>query len=273
MLLAQLTDTHIKAERRAAYGHVDTAAFLAAAVGHLNAFVPSIDAVVVTGDLTDSGSDEEYAALRDILGGLTIPWFVIPGNHDDPKNLLAAFDGVPYLAACRKFVHYVIDDYPIRMIGLDTSVAGASHGWLCDERLAWLDQQLASDGEKPVFIFQHHPPFETGIRHMDVQNLLNWRNEFDVLFKYGQVRHVACGHVHRAAETSIGGIGVSIAPNAAHAVTLDLTADGPATFTMEPPSVRLFRIREDGGVTSHLSFVGGYAGPYPFFSADGSLVD
>lgn len=273
MLLAQLTDTHITAGGRSAGGRVDTAAFLKAAVRHVNRFRPAIDAVFVTGDLTDQGGPEEYAALTDLLGDLIAPWFVLPGNHDDRRNLLDAFADHGYLARCRDVVHYAVDAFPVRLVGLDTTVPGQPHGWLCRDRLSWLDAQLAAEPGKPTVVFQHHPPFDTGIRFMDVQRLMNGDEEFEVLARHAHVRHVACGHVHRAAETSIRGIGVSIAPNAAHSVTLDLAGDGPGTFTMEPPAIRLFRIDDDGRVTSHLSFVERSDGPYPFHAEDGAPID
>jgi 3',5'-cyclic AMP phosphodiesterase CpdA len=108
---------------------------------------------------------------------------------------------------------------------------------------------------------------------MDVQNLLNADALAGVLARHPQVRHVACGHVHRASETVIAGVGVSIAPNGAHAVTLNFDPNGPSTFTMDPPAIRIFRCEDDGGVVSHVSFVGRFDGPHPFFGEDGELLD
>lgn len=273
MLLAQITDSHIKAGRKLAYGLVDTAACLEAVVAHLNRFQPTIDAVIFTGDLVDGGQPEEYAVLREILSSLTLPVFVIPGNHDERGNFLTAFADQPYLAGCESFAHYTVEDYPLRLLGLDTTLPGKPYGWLCRERLKWLDETLAREPRRPTLVFQHHPPFETGIAFMDVQNLHNGAEEIAVLAKHPQVRHVACGHVHRAVERTIEGIGFSIAPNAAHAVTLSLDAEAEASFTLEPPAIRIFWVSDDGTLASHLSFVGSFDGPYPFYEPDGSLKD
>ncbi|MBL6929361.1 MAG: phosphodiesterase [Rhodospirillales bacterium] len=273
MLLAQITDPHVKANRQLAYGRVDTAALLDSAIQHINAFTPSIDAVIVSGDLTDRGRVEEFAAIRPILDGLAMPWYVVPGNHDQRENFIKAFADHDYLADCADFVQYAVEGYPLRLVGLDTSVAGQPHGFLSRDRLTWLDRCLQDEPRKPTLLFMHHPPFITGIGHMDVQNLLNAQDLFEILDRHAQVRHVACGHVHRASETCINGIALSIAPNSAHAVTLDMEPDGPSTFTMDPPAVRLLRYGDDGNVVTHLSFIGTFDGPHPFFAADGSLVD
>ena len=273
MLIAQITDTHIKPGRKLAYRRVDTAGFLEAAVRHVNAFVPTVDVVMFTGDLVDLASREEYAIFRDIVDGLEVPWYVLPGNHDDPAVMMEVFADRPYVAGLSDFFHYVIEDYPVRLVALDTVARRKPFGQMCDARLAWLDGTLAAEPTKPTMIFQHHPPFRTGVRHMDVQNLLDTDALLGVLAKHGQVRHVACGHVHRASETTIGGIGFSIAPSPAHAVTLDLVPDAPPSYTMDPPAVRLFNVAVDGAIASHLSYVGDFDGPHPFFNADGSLID
>ena len=202
-----------------------------------------------------------------------MPWYVIPGNHDQRDNFLQTFSYQDHIASCNSFIQYVIDDYPLRLVGLDTMVSGKPYGLLCHERLQWLEECLKKEPKKPTMIFQHHPPFEVGIDHMDIQNLQNADELLGVLNRNPQVRHVACGHIHRAIETNINGIAISIAPNAAHSTTLDINPAGPSTFTLEPPAMRLFKIGTDNNIVSHLSFIGKFDGPHPYFNVDGSLVE
>ena len=272
MIIAQLTDPHIKRGRRTAYGRVDTAALFEAAVDHVNRLAPKADAALVTGDLTDTGTLEEYGEVRPILDRLECPYFVIPGNHDDAATMRQAFGDHDYMPEGGDFLHYAIDAYPVRLVGLDSTVPGQPGGLLCADRLEWLDACLSAQPDAPSLLFMHHPPFETGIGHMDVQNLANAGEFIRLLSRHSQVRHVACGHVHRAIDTVIGGVAISIGPNAAHSVSLDVADGAPSSFTMEPPMMRLFHWI-DGQVVTHLSFVGGFDGPHPFFKSDGSLID
>ena len=87
MLIAQITDTHIKPEGSLAYGHVDTSAFLARAVDHILHLDPRPDVVLGTGDLVDGGTPAEYARLR--LGA----WNRIA--HALRRHVLIARDRVP----------------------------------------------------------------------------------------------------------------------------------------------------------------------------------
>ena len=275
MLIAQITDTHIKPRGRLAYGNVlDSSSCLKNVVKHCNEFNPTIDLVFVTGDLTDSGQLEEYEEFNKILRDLKIPWFVIPGNHDNKQILMNFFDEHEYLPRNEKFCNYVIDKYPFVLIGLDTTVSGENYGEFCHERLRWLDINLKRYSNKPTLLFMHHPPFVTGIDGMDNQNLKNSSRFFEILRSYPQVKHIACGHVHRATETVIDGVGISIAPNGAHSVHLDINSKKPPMFIMEPPTIRIFNLNlKNENVVSHLSFVRKYDGPYPFYSDDGLLLD
>lgn len=272
MLIAQITDPHIKREGQLAYKKVDTALNLSRCVAHLRNLTHSPDLILMTGDLTDFGRPEEYALLRRLIEPLTMPVYVIPGNHDVRDNLRKAFHDHAYLPAAGEFLHYVVDDFPLRMIGLDTTIPGKPGGEMCDARLDWLDRQLATDADRPTVLFMHHPPIKTGIDHMDVQNCSNGEALGALIEKHPQVFHVLCGHVHRPIHRQWHGATVTIAPSSSHYVALDLRENGPADWYLEPPAVQLHHWQESA-LISHLSFIGDFEGPHPFFDADGKLID
>src|SRR5215470_7524092 len=110
MIIAQITDLHIKPPGRLAYRKVDTAAHLRRAVVHLNGLDPRPAVVLVTGDLVDGGASAEYAELRALLAPLAMPFYLVPGNHDARDALRAGFPDHPWLAGEGGFIHYAIDD-------------------------------------------------------------------------------------------------------------------------------------------------------------------
>ena len=272
MIVAQLTDSHLKADNRLAYQRVDTAAFLARAIARINAFTPAVDAVIFSGDLTDTGGTDEFAAIRTILADLAAPVFAVPGNHDRRDTLREAFADTGFHAPEAPFCAGVAEDFPLRLIGLDSSVPGQPHGEIGTVQLDWLADRLEARPDTPTLVFVHHPPFVTGIRHMDVQNLKDGDTLVNLLARHYQVLHLACGHVHRAIETQAGGVAVSIGPSPAHSVALDLLPEGAPGFSMEPPMLRLFRFC-GGQLVSHLLFVDVPPGPFPFFDGAGKLID
>jgi 3',5'-cyclic AMP phosphodiesterase CpdA len=275
MLLAQISDLHIKRPGALAYRRVDTAAYLSRCVAALNALEPRPDAVIVTGDLVDQGEPEQYEHLKTLLAPLAIPYYLLVGNHDDRGALRASFAERKELFEGGEFVQYALDIGPLRVLALDSIVPGASHGNLCDTRLAWLAAQLETARDKTVLVALHHPPFVSGIGHMDRVRLAPAaaaRLE-TLLARYPNVERVICGHVHRPMFTRFAGTIASAVPAPAHQVTLDLRDDAPSTFHMESPAFALHRYDAATGLVTHHAYVDAGDGPYPFYEPAGALID
>jgi 3',5'-cyclic-AMP phosphodiesterase len=271
MIIAQISDMHVKPEGRLAYRHVDTAAYLARAVRHLLAIEPRPDLVLATGDLVDAGLPDEYARLRALLAPLTMPVYLLPGNHDDRGALVAAFPEHTYLPR-DGFLHYVVDAGPLRIVALDTLVPGRGGGLLCAERLDWLASRLHESRTRPTLIVMHHPPFPTGIAHMDRLGLDNADAFGAVVRGHAHVEAILCGHLHRPIQTRWNGTIAMTSPSTAHQVVLDLRPGGASAFAMEPPACLLHLWRPDAGVITHTSYIGEFPGPYPFHEG-GRLID
>ena len=90
LLIAQISDLHIKRPGELAYGQVDTAAALTRCVAALNYFRPRPQLVVISGDLADTPAAEEYEHLKRLLAPLEIGFAAIPGNHDSRALMRAA---------------------------------------------------------------------------------------------------------------------------------------------------------------------------------------
>ncbi len=267
MIVAQITDTHIKPRGKLAYGRVDTAAFLTAAVAHINSLDPMPDLVILTGDVTDGGVAEEYDHARELLAPLQPPLIALPGNHDRRETFRDAFSTDMDLPQSGH-LSYSEDRFPLRLVMLDDTVPGERHGEVSAELSAWLEQTLAAQPGKPTLLAMHHPPFTTGITHMDVQNCRGAEGLSAVLTQHPQVLGLACGHVHRNILTAFAGKPASICPSQAHAVSLALAPDAPSSYHMDPPSLHLHIWRDDaapfGSLLTHQSFIGAIDGPHSF---------
>ena len=274
LLIAQISDLHIKRPGVLAYGEVDTAAALTRCVATLNAFRPRPELVVISGDLADTPVAEEYEHLNRLLAPLEIGFAAVPGNHDSRELMRAALPKGGYAQSTGPLnsLHAV---GPLDLVLLDSSVPGTPHGELEAPTLAWLDATLALSSTRPALIFLHHPPFVTGIHHMDVQNLRNAGALANVLRRHPRARLVAAGHVHRAALTQFFGVPATICPAPNHAVALDLEDSLPPSFKVEPPAFHLhtwFSGEHFGDLITHHVPIGDFPGPFPFFGRDGRLL-
>ncbi|MDN4016474.1 phosphodiesterase [Zwartia panacis] len=268
----QLSDTHIREPGRLAYNRLDTAPYLRNAVQSILSLKQKPLAVVMTGDLTDFGREQEYRHLAELIAPLDMPVYLLPGNHDDRDGLRAAFPAHDYLGESG-FVQYEVDIGPLTLMTLDTCVLGESGGELCDERLDWLEKSLDKNAGKPVIVAMHHPPFTTLIGHMDKIGVQRGVERLkSIISRHPNVERIICGHLHRAIDVRFAGTIASTTPSPAHQVTLNLTTDAASTWMLEPPAFRVFGWSPPEGLVTHLAFVGPYEGPYPF-RENGKLID
>jgi 3',5'-cyclic AMP phosphodiesterase CpdA len=229
VLIAQISDLHVKRPGELAFDGIDTAAAVVRCVQALNRLAPRPALVVISGDLADTAMADEYEHLRHLLAPLEIPLALVPGNHDARAPLCAAFPEQRY-AEGSGALNLALELARLDIVLLDSSVPGKPHGELDADTLSWLDAHLAISRTRPALLFLHHPPFLTGIRHMDDQNLRNAEALAAVLRRHPRVRLVAAGHVHRAALTLFAGVAATICPAPNLAVALDLGESRPPSL-------------------------------------------
>jgi 3',5'-cyclic AMP phosphodiesterase CpdA len=262
MLLAQISDLHVRPTGCLYKDAVDSNRLCADAVDHLNRLDPRPDLVLITGDLVDEGLDAEYLSLRSLLSGLQLPFLLMPGNHDDRDVLARHFTDHAYLPA-RGAKHYLIDRQAVRIVALDTTVPGDHHGEVDDAGLAWLEQALEATRGAPTIVMMHHPPIAIGIPYLDKYMCRRPERIAAVIARFNHVERVLCGHVHRPIQQRWAGTLLCCCPSTATQIALQLRPDArPASFS-EPPACLLHWWR-DGAMLTHTSYIGRFPGPYPF---------
>ncbi len=157
---------------------------LIAAVEEINA--GDAEAVIVSGDLTNEGSDVQLRNVKSLLDRITKPLYVIPGNHENNWSQ----------SACKTFVDLWGNDRFVFSLG-NLVVVGMNcgpfmkmgDGHIKQEDLIWLDKTLGErvqPGMK-VLSINHYPILD---------DLDNYRDYVSVLKKYPVITH-QCGHYHR----------------------------------------------------------------------------
>lgn len=234
--ILQLSDIHIVPPGTHASSVLDTPALLHSAIDRLceriDAIAP-VDAVLVTGDVSDDGNPESYALARKELERLGLPLLVIPGNHDRREELRMAFQdlkGMPDTG----LIDWAVDFGDTRVIGLDTLIEGHGAGRLRLESLNFLSEALETSDARSVIVALHHPPIRTGIHFMDAIGLENPEDLSARLSPCMKQIRVVAGHVHGIYHGLIGRHHVSTAPAICSAFALDLRDDAPIGFMTGP---------------------------------------
>lgn len=253
MLIAQLSDPHVTPD----YSDlpIDPCARLDQVIDAINSRSIPLDLVIITGDLINNGTTEEYQLLRTYLDRINTRVLVLPGNHDDaPLMRTELVDFLPSDCA-EGHVSYVIDEYPVQLVCLDTSFPGRADGVFDATRAAWLDDALASSN-KPTVVFMHHPAFESGIAFMDTMKLDNIEEFTAIIAKHQHVSTVASGHLHRSLTTRIAHATAVGAPSTTHQLALNLDPS-MAGLSLEP-SGYLLHAWNGQAVLTHAVTVGGF---------------
>src|SRR6516165_4252449 len=178
----------------------------ASMIADINALDPPPDVIVHSGDIVHNGREDEYAQAVALFAKARAPVYVLPGNKDDRANLRAAFSARGYLALDSEFIDYAIEDYPVRLIALDTLSPGSGRGDFRPEQARRLIEVMDAELNKPIAIFTHHPPFEVTVgpdrSHFEtIDGIARLR---DALQDSERITAVFSGHVHRAAAGLIG---------------------------------------------------------------------
>lgn len=247
-LVAQVSDPHIGGD----WGGPDPVAGLTAVLEAVFAMPDQPDALLVTGDLVEHGTTEEYDLVHRLLSASPAPVYVLPGNHDFREGLRARF-GLPGDAAAP--VQYVADLGPLRLIALDTTIPGRAGGELDAERLAWLDAELALAPRQPTLVAMHHPPAATGMAPWDAIALeASDRAALEeVVARHPQVQRVVAGHIHQPLVSTLGGRPVLSIPSTYAQARLDFTSP-EIQFGPGPPGFAIHAL-EDGRLASYLHVV------------------
>jgi 3',5'-cyclic AMP phosphodiesterase CpdA len=211
MIIAQISDTHIALDTPDADQRLRD---FAVTVADVNALDPAPDAIVHSGDIVHNGRQDEYAEAAAILAKARAPVYVLAGNKDDRTNLRAAFSARGYLAPDSGFIDYAIEDYPVRLIALDTLNTGSNKGDFDPERVGRLIGLIEAETTKPIAVFTHHPPFEVMVGpdrlHFETPEIMLRLRR--ALQHSGRVVAVFSGHVHRAAAGYVENIPATVVP-------------------------------------------------------------
>ncbi|MCB1746588.1 MAG: metallophosphoesterase [Gammaproteobacteria bacterium] len=243
--LLHLTDTHIDADAAARFDGMDTRASFARTLAAARA--EGAHGLVLGGDLSMDGSAASYRWLAAQLATLDLPWWAVPGNHDDPQAWPgtggSAFGVLPRIVALS----------PWRLLLLSTRVAGEPGGLLGAAQLEWLGQALATAHAGYDLVVMHHPPLAVDSPWIDAMGLADAAGFWDCLARPHRVRAVICGHVHQVFERVRGPLRVLTTPS-----TCVQFLPRARRYATDPraPAYRVLDLGDDGSLATRVARVG-----------------
>lgn len=150
-----------------------------------------VDLVVVTGDLTENGTSEDYRELKKVLENTLqgVPYILTLGNHDVKSAFWEGWYGekkgdVPY--------NIVWESEEFAIVSMDSSIEGNPDGIISGEQIEWLKSQTDRlDGKPYILMTHHHFMKEQGV----VPPVICPEGLIKVL-KNSNIFGILCGHTH-----------------------------------------------------------------------------
>ncbi|MEH0417582.1 metallophosphoesterase [Streptomyces sp. B21-083] len=249
LVLAHISDLHLDGTARSTARAERVRDRLWELPGH-------VDALLVTGDIADHGTEAEYEEAAHLLGLRTgdapFPVLTCPGNHDSRAPYRKALLGLPAAEEPVNSAH-VFDDAAVLMC--DSSVPGEDEGALADETYDWIESTLDElDDGVPALLAFHHPPVALHHPLPDAHPLTEPDRLAALMERRPQVAALITGHAHTPAATAFGGRPLLVGPGVTW--TLRLPWEGEQPADRDAPVGLAFHILDDTGrLTSHFRVV------------------
>ena len=211
-----------------------------------------VDALLVTGDIADHGTEAEYEEAARLLGlregGAPFPVLTCPGNHDRRAPYRKALLGEPPADGPVNSVHVFAD---AAVLMCDSSIPGHDEGELDAQTYAWIEETLDGlDGDRPVLLAFHHPPVALHHPLPDGYRLGQPAKLGRLLARRPEIAGIITGHAHTPAATTFAGRPLVVGPGVTW--TLRLPWEGDAVADREAPPGLAFHVLDDEGrLTSH----------------------
>lgn len=169
------------------------------------------DLLVITGDLTDDGTVEDYRRLRQIVRETLkdiaeqrtdvakLPILVTPGNHDFVENLRSGWLGEP---SSKEAFCDIYETADTAVLSFDSSSYGNPDGRIADSQIEWLRDQMEKQKTKQVVWITHHhmDPYQADI------SPVNCSEKFKKLLYENPPVCILNGHTHHTASGLICGV-------------------------------------------------------------------
>lgn len=245
--IVQITDSHLGPNPGDKLLGLDTDFSLQTVLDLIVREQNTIDVLLATGDLSNSGHSDAYRRFDNITKPLSLRRYWLPGNHDLPTNMTAVPGGSERMAKT-----VALDPWQILLV--DSTVRGEVGGHLAESELVWLEQVLSEPAAEHTLICLHHHPVPCGAAWLDEQQVDNSSTFLSLIQRFDHVRGVLWGHIHQQIDRDFHGIRLMATPS-----TCIQFAPGSVDFKLDRanPGYRWLALQPDGRIESSVSRVKG----------------
>ena len=162
----------------------------------------NIDLLLISGDLTEDGTPEDYAHLKKWIEAEMpkVPIVITLGNHDIKTNFRLGW--LNESEGNEDYYNVVTEFEDFYLISFDSAVYEANDGDMLESQFKWLEEQLNTFQDKEIYLMTHHHLFEN---QCSTPALPQSNQLIDLISQYS-VTCLLNGHTHHTFTGDINGI-------------------------------------------------------------------
>ena len=239
--IIQISDCHVSADPDALYRGQSADANFQNIIHLARRWNPTM--VLLTGDVSEDGSQESYARISGLLARTGVPVLALPGNHDDIEVMSRYFRLGPWHGP------HVMEVENWRLVLLDSTKPDRISGCFSASYLERINASLHESGKGHTLVALHHQPVPVGAPWIDRYMLESPARFFEVIDQSPKVRCISWGHVHHDFQAQRKGVTLLGAPS-----TVANSIPGAQRFTLDPagPACRWLELSARGEVNTGL---------------------
>ena len=244
MKIIQITDLHLRCDKSYAAFEINTFQSAKMIVSHIRKLHSDLDALVISGDISDDESSESYSNLLEITDKVDAEIYLMPGNHDSVDEIKKCASN----SKVNSELYFVRDNWIYFMF--NTKKEDSPNGFLKQNEIDIFSDVLSKNRDKYFMIFLHHHPVEIGSPTMDKMIIENSKILLDLIRQNKSIKGVSWGHIHNVFETDLNSAKLFSTPS-----TCYQSKPKSETFiidTNEKPGYRIIYFRSDGGLDTEI---------------------
>lgn len=212
--IIQISDTNLHPtegeglDRNLACNRLDPTETLATVLDDIQINEPAFDAIVVTGDIAQTGEADAYRCFASMLKGEGVPVYCLPGSHDDRLELRKALDGKVV-----SMPRYIVNEHWL-MLFIGSAKSDSHKGEIPQIQLNWIHALATHYPDHHIALFTHHHPLATGSTWLDEHYGMDHCEQLLESFSgVRQIKAIVCGHIHQPMDCVCKGIRVLGTPS------------------------------------------------------------
>ncbi len=246
--IIHITDTHLLDNANEVFHSINTRLNFHRVLSHCLSHHPEIDFVVITGDVSQTGSSSSYQVFHSVISQFEVPIYCVPGNHDKPVYLSRI---VP---TCPDDGLNIVTIHNINLVLLNSCVHGQHSGRLSAESLHQLESHLKNSDDRLNVLAIHHPPVLIKSKWLDELGLDNRHELLQIINRYPRNLLLLSGHVHQEVDQQLDHLRLLATPSTCH--QFKARSDDVCYLEAPMPAYRYIRLGPGGQLATRVHYLG-----------------